>query len=141
MDVVKARIAVVHANQNLVRESRRGRIRDGVDARERRQVAGFAVAQVDGVDAPILIAVRILRVEDEVGVVRPEVGSDSPLGVPRDGAGGAQVGYGGDPDVQNTVERREPRDARTVPAHRDRLALRIAEQRLSGDYGGWHGVR
>ena len=135
VNVVVSGVAVVQPDERLVREVRRHCRNVSVDALERRQIVRLARLDVDGVDMPVLVALRVLYVEQVSWVVRPDVELDAALGVGSNRAGGVWIGRGRDPDVQHAVQRRQKADARPVAADPHLLALRIAEQRFSRNEG------
>ena len=55
------------------------------DALERSEIQNISTTEIDAVDAPVLISIGILHIENMPAGVRPEVASDAPVGI---------IGYG-----------------------------------------------
>ncbi len=87
--------------------------------------------RVDAVHAPVFVSTLVLKEQDMLAIVRPEVLTDAALAIVGDRLRVGQLAGGREPDVQHAVGGREKGDefsVRTEP----RLRLhRVAEQRCA----------
>ena len=119
VEVVEALVAVVQADQDLAGEVGARLLDARLDARERRQVLHGERHEVERVDAPVLVAVLVLQVDEVAVVVGPEVLRDAALRVVRDRAGRREVADRRDPQVH---ERRPRARATRSPCRRGSAA-------------------
>lgn len=125
-------LALVEANENLVRMVA---IRDDVgdaSALKGRQVTGFVRFGVDGEHVPIFIAVGVLQVEYRLVVLCPEIHADAGSAALSDGA---IVVFSDrlDPDVEDTFVGSEVSEAQSVGTQTGAGAFWVAEEHGAGD--------
>ena len=133
VDVVQLGVAVVHADEHLVRHPLAEVDDVGARVLVRRQVERLAAGDVDPEQVEVLVAAGVAQVQQHVGAVGPEVRTDAPRGVARDRPRrGGFVGRG-HPDVEDAVQRGQPGQVAAVRAEPDGGALGVAEQRVAGD--------
>ena len=127
---MQLRVVPVEAHQDAVREVLADFDHLGLDPFEGRQVPGLTVAVdvVDGVDAPVLVALLVLDVEEVTVVVGPEEAPDAALAVMGDGPSRLDVVQGGQEDIEDPVVGRNPSHQGAVGRDPGAEALRIAEQ-------------
>ena len=86
--------------------------------------------EVDAVDVPVLVAVLVLRVEDVLARVGPEVAHDAAVLVVRHRLGLRRIVVRADPHVQHALDRRDKRQPLAIRAEPRPGLFRIAEERL-----------
>ena len=102
VDVEKLGIALVQLNQGSLRMGRLKRDDVGAHFLERSKVARLFGGDVSLIDAPVLIAILILGIEDVLRVELPKQISDAALAIVGDGAivRFAQSAY---PDIEHSL--------------------------------------
>jgi len=106
VDVVTLGVSAIEPDEHVRRELLADCLDAGLHARQRRQVLRRSRLQVLAVDAPILVPVLVLQVENVPVRVGPEVHANAAVFVVRDGLGGREVAGGTHPDVQHAVHGR-----------------------------------
>ena len=130
VDVVEPGVAVVEADQEMLRMLRAYLLNLGPHPFDRGQVPDLAGVEVDSVDMPVLVAVAVLQVDDPGAGVGPGVHADTPAGVPGDGAGFGRSLRRSRPDVEHAVDRGKPAQPGAVRADLRRRLVRVAEENL-----------
>ena len=130
---MERRIAAVEPDQHLVRELVGHFLGDSLDAVVRGQVARRPGLDVGGEEVPVLVAVTVLQVQDEPGMVGPEVAADASALVAGHRCGTLDRLQRRHPHVEHTLKRGQVGDTRPVVTDRYRRALGVAEQRLPGN--------
>ena len=80
----------------------------------------------------VLVTVRVVRVENALAVGRPEERTDVALLLGSDHLGLRHVGGRSDPDVEDAIDGREPRDLLAVVADEDARVIGFAKNILRG---------
>ena len=130
VDVVEPGIAVVEADQEMLRMLRADLLNLGAHPVDGGQVPYFPRLEVDGVDMPVLVAVAVLEVDDPGAGVGPGVHADAPAGVPRDGTGLGRFLRRSRPDVEHAVDRGQVPEPGAVRTDLRRCLVRVAEKNL-----------
>ena len=139
IDVVPVHIAVVETDGNLVGHEARPPGRHCANVRERREVAQFQIIGVNDEQMEIFVAILIVEKHDVATVRTPGLPIDRPPLGARDRLPRRYIIDRRDPDVQDPVDRGEPRDETTIRRQLRAEKGRIVEQRSAGDQGAsWH---
>ena len=103
-----------------------------LDTLARGEIGRLPIGKIDRIDVSVLVAALVLLVKDLFVIPRPAITSNGTIGGLRDGRR-LTASDRHDPDVENTVQRREVADLGSVRRNLDVCTLRITEERLSGD--------
>lgn len=128
VQVVPLRIAVVQSDQDGARVLAADAVHQRQCVLIRRQVAAFAGREVDREQAEILVATDVAEIQQRVGQVRPVVLADAARRIAGDGACFTHVACRRDPDVERSLDRRDPAQPAAIGADPHVGPLRVAEQ-------------
>jgi hypothetical protein len=133
MDVVVLRIAVVEADRERVGEVATDVGDGGANPVEGREVDLVAGGEIHRVGPPVLVAAAVLQIDQVRRVGHPEVLPDAAVGVLGDRLRRREVPHRRHPDVEDALDRRQPRDLRAVGADLHPRPIGIAEERRPGN--------
>ena len=135
-DVEDARVALVHANEEVVLVVAKIIDHSDPDPGKRREVAAVGAVHIDRVEVEIFIPAIVLQVNNLI-LRRPEIAGDVALGrigqAPRFAAAIDRL----DKNIEAVFPRRHPRDKVAARADLIRRALRVAEKVTQRDDRRW----
>jgi hypothetical protein len=141
IDVVDARVLLVHRDEEFVREVLVAIDDLHLDLRKRCEVADGHRIEVHGVQPPILVATHVLEIQEVPAVGGPEIRPDPSVAVVRDrpGVRSIEVAH---PHVQHVVHRGEVRQLGAIRRNLRAGFRGIAEEHGAGNEPrqGRHGL-
>lgn len=136
--VMKAWVTSVQGDEDAIANCSADPADSSGNAIERCQVPGEARCRIDSVDMEVLVAVPILDIDQMAAVIGPTMHPYAAAAIVGDGLRLVRSSDRGDPDIEHTGRRRQPREEAPIRTDLGGGLARVAEQVGTGNQGRNH---